>query len=111
MLEQENIPLEGRYQGSLIGLATGDALGTTLEFKSPGTLRHSFATHLLERDIGLIRSRLDTPTPEGNIFAPKQTAKDGINVLVVWSEKPTWHLNFFFRKGIDFKFTSSTFVG
>jgi ADP-ribosylglycohydrolase len=26
-----------RYRGSLIGLATGDALGTTLEFKSPGT--------------------------------------------------------------------------
>ncbi len=26
-----------RYRGSLLGLATGDAVGTTLEFKSPGT--------------------------------------------------------------------------
>ncbi len=26
-----------RYRGSLLGLATGDALGTTLEFNSPGT--------------------------------------------------------------------------
>ena len=26
-----------RYKGALLGLATGDALGTTLEFKSPGT--------------------------------------------------------------------------
>ncbi len=29
-------PLE-RFQGALIGLAVGDAVGTTLEFKSPGT--------------------------------------------------------------------------
>jgi hypothetical protein len=26
-----------RYRGALLGLAAGDALGTTLEFKSPGT--------------------------------------------------------------------------
>lgn len=26
-----------RYRGSLLGLAVGDALGTTLEFKPPGT--------------------------------------------------------------------------
>ncbi|MEE2717253.1 MAG: ADP-ribosylglycohydrolase family protein, partial [SAR324 cluster bacterium] len=26
-----------RYQGSLIGLAVGDAVGTTVEFKPPGT--------------------------------------------------------------------------
>ena len=26
-----------RYKGCLIGLAVGDALGTTLEFKLPGT--------------------------------------------------------------------------
>ena len=26
-----------RYRGALLGLATGDALGTTLEFKPPGT--------------------------------------------------------------------------
>lgn len=29
--------LESRYLGSLIGLAAGDALGTTVEFKPPGT--------------------------------------------------------------------------
>ena len=29
-----------RYRGSLLGLAVGDALGTTLEFKSPGTFTH-----------------------------------------------------------------------
>src|ERR1044071_3048228 len=28
-----------RVRGCLIGLATGDALGTTLEFKSPGTFK------------------------------------------------------------------------
>lgn len=30
---------ENRFSGSLFGLAVGDALGTTLEFKSPGTFR------------------------------------------------------------------------
>lgn len=29
--------LRDRFRGSLLGLATGDALGTTLEFRSPGT--------------------------------------------------------------------------
>ena len=29
--------LKDRYRGSLLGLAVGDALGTTLEFKAPGT--------------------------------------------------------------------------
>jgi len=29
--------LVGRYRGSLLGLAAGDALGTTLEFRPPGT--------------------------------------------------------------------------
>ena len=29
--------LKNRYRGSLLGLAAGDALGTTLEFKAPGT--------------------------------------------------------------------------
>jgi len=27
---------DARYRGSLLGLATGDALGTTLEFSAPG---------------------------------------------------------------------------
>lgn len=31
------VPLEDRYRGALVGLAVGDALGTTLEFKSPGS--------------------------------------------------------------------------
>jgi ADP-ribosyl-[dinitrogen reductase] hydrolase len=29
--------LRDRYHGALLELATGDALGTTLEFKPPGT--------------------------------------------------------------------------
>jgi ADP-ribosylglycohydrolase len=28
---------EDRYRGALLGLAAGDALGTTLEFEAPGT--------------------------------------------------------------------------
>lgn len=28
-----------RYHGALLGLATGDAVGTTLEFKSPGSFQ------------------------------------------------------------------------
>ena len=31
------LDLKDRYRGSLVGLAVGDALGTTLEFKTPGT--------------------------------------------------------------------------
>ena len=31
--------LRNRYHGAMLGLAAGDALGTTLEFKSPGTFR------------------------------------------------------------------------
>ena len=31
------IPIEMRYEGCLIGLAVGDAVGTTVEFKSPGS--------------------------------------------------------------------------
>jgi len=30
--------LRDRYRGSLLGLAAGDALGTTLEFKPPGSI-------------------------------------------------------------------------
>ena len=29
--------MKDRYRGSLVGLAVGDALGTTVEFKRPGT--------------------------------------------------------------------------
>ena len=29
----------GRYRGCMLGLATGDALGTTIEFRDPGTFR------------------------------------------------------------------------
>ena len=28
-----------RYQGALLGLAVGDAIGTTVEFKPPGTFK------------------------------------------------------------------------
>jgi ADP-ribosyl-[dinitrogen reductase] hydrolase len=31
--------LQDRYRGSLLGLAAGDALGTTLEFKTPGSFQ------------------------------------------------------------------------
>ena len=30
-------PIAARYEGCLVGLAVGDAVGTTLEFKTPGT--------------------------------------------------------------------------
>jgi len=30
-----------KYRGALLGLAVGDALGTTLEFKRPGTFPES----------------------------------------------------------------------
>ena len=33
----ESMTTLSRYRGSLLGLAVGDALGTTLEFKEPGT--------------------------------------------------------------------------
>ena len=29
--------LRDRYRGALLGLTVGDALGTTMEFKRPGT--------------------------------------------------------------------------
>ena len=31
--------MRDRHVGALVGLAVGDALGTTLEFKAPGTFR------------------------------------------------------------------------
>ena len=34
---QPHPTLIDRYHGALLGLAAGDALGTTLEFRSPGT--------------------------------------------------------------------------
>ena len=37
MIDALNI--RDRYRGALLGLACGDALGTTLEFKAPGTFR------------------------------------------------------------------------
>ena len=33
------LEMKSRYQGCLIGLAVGDAVGTTLEFKPPGTFK------------------------------------------------------------------------
>lgn len=33
------VTLQDRFRGCLLGLAAGDALGTTLEFKGPGTFR------------------------------------------------------------------------
>lgn len=36
---QEVLPLQDRSRGCLIGLAVGDAVGTTLEFRPPGTFK------------------------------------------------------------------------
>ncbi|MDX1741641.1 MAG: ADP-ribosylglycohydrolase family protein, partial [Rhodothermales bacterium] len=35
--DMESVTLSDRFRGSLVGLATGDAVGTTLEFQEPGT--------------------------------------------------------------------------
>ena len=35
----QQLVLYDRYRGALLGLAVGDALGTTLEFKAPGTFK------------------------------------------------------------------------
>jgi ADP-ribosyl-[dinitrogen reductase] hydrolase len=35
----EQLMVRDRYRGALLGLAVGDALGTTLEFKAPGTFK------------------------------------------------------------------------
>jgi ADP-ribosylglycohydrolase len=35
----QQLLLRDRYRGALLGLAVGDALGTTLEFKAPGTFQ------------------------------------------------------------------------
>ena len=37
MINENTKQLRDRYHGALLGLAAGDALGTTLEFRSPGT--------------------------------------------------------------------------
>lgn len=37
MAEEQQQSLRERYRGALLGLASGDALGTTLEFRSPGS--------------------------------------------------------------------------
>jgi len=39
VVETKPIPALARHEGCLLGLAAGDALGTTLEFKSPGTFK------------------------------------------------------------------------
>ena len=36
-IDVNEISLRERFRGCLLGLATGDALGTTLEFQTPGT--------------------------------------------------------------------------
>jgi ADP-ribosyl-[dinitrogen reductase] hydrolase len=35
----QQLSLRDRYRGALLGLAVGDALGTTVEFKAPGTFK------------------------------------------------------------------------
>jgi ADP-ribosyl-[dinitrogen reductase] hydrolase len=41
VIEVPAMDLIQRYRGALLGLATGDAVGTTLEFKSPGSFTAS----------------------------------------------------------------------
>src|SRR5690348_11419095 len=36
-MKREPLTLIDRYRGALVGLAVGDAVGTTLEFATPGT--------------------------------------------------------------------------
>lgn len=50
-----------KFQGCLLGLAVGDALGCTLEFKKPGTFSIGGVTYWkgLERDIIIIINILD----------------------------------------------------
>ena len=38
-MKNEEDKRRDRYLGCLLGLAVGDALGTTLEFKAPGTFK------------------------------------------------------------------------
>jgi hypothetical protein len=40
----QQLMLRDRYRGALLGLAVGDVLGTTLEFKAPGTLSNQSQT-------------------------------------------------------------------
>lgn len=44
-----------RARGALLGLAAGDAVGTTLEFRPPGTFDRSVRTH--RRNDGTAASR------------------------------------------------------
>jgi len=37
--DAKQLLLRDRYRGALLGLAVGDALGTTLEFRAPGTFK------------------------------------------------------------------------
>ena len=39
LMNENTKQLRDRYHGALLGLVAGDAIGTTLEFKSPGTFR------------------------------------------------------------------------
>jgi ADP-ribosylglycohydrolase len=41
-----------RYRGCLLGLATGDALGTTLEFRPPGSFTPIDDKELIESTSG-----------------------------------------------------------
>src|ERR1700732_2426031 len=39
LMNKNTKQLRNRYHGALLGLAAGDALGTTLEFKPPGSFK------------------------------------------------------------------------
>src|SRR5947209_8013945 len=39
ILDTSRVNLQSKFRGAMLGLAVGDAVGTTLEFKSPGSFK------------------------------------------------------------------------
>ena len=68
-----------RFRGCLVGLAVGDALGTTLEFSPPGSLRRSnySSSEVGERPPGV-------PTRLSSVSA-RATSCSGVDGLSAWS--------------------------
>ena len=52
-----------RFRGCLLGLAAGDALGTTLEFKRPGSFEPSWPASRTARKPTMTASVICAPEP------------------------------------------------